>query len=498
MVKRILSGLLAAMLLLALPGCAESIWRTAKSEPAPYGYTAWQVEEDIEYLCAALEESFVYWPMLEESSGLLMEQRFEALRAGAAAATSDKELFLVISSFLKGLQSPHTSYSWGEFDGSYARARGKNGLVDEEDYMQQLAYWETVLQGCAYELPFALALVQGSYVVCQSDADGIAPCDIIETIDGLPVQVFLEENAHPYPMMTAMGEAVAGYRSTPPQLWDTGPRTLAVTLQGGSAVVWADTRPRQAYQQAATSLTVVNQGGKTIACLAIPAMGEEEIQAAIAKLNSSAVRSADALIIDVRGNSGGYHQQVEKLAIQLNGGEALRETGTYFTRQGALPEEMWQWLQETEPPARLVGGGWQCFQRQNQLGTSATAFNGPVYVLCDEMCCSAAEFFLQLVRAGGLATIVGTPTWGGMGSIPAGRRLYLLPNTGLLVQVEYCGYIAADGTVSDYGGTMPDVFVQQSMEDYQAFLQSGQQSLQAGAYDTAFQYCVGQICGEGR
>ena len=84
------------------------------------------------------------------------------------------------------------------------------------------------------------------------------------------------------------------------------------------------------------------------------------------------------------------------------------------------------------------------------------AWRGPVYILMDRNTASSAEMFAALLRDGGVARLVGTPTDGaGCGNI--GEMHFIdLPHAALRVQAPNCVRQRADGS-NEVEGLKPDI-----------------------------------------
>ena len=78
--------------------------------------------------------------------------------------------------------------------------------------------------------------------------------------------------------------------------------------------------------------------------------------------------------------------------------------------------------------------------------------------------CTRSRKLCILCKINRLATLVGTTT-GGDGII-ADPALMLLPNSGIIIRFSSCMGLNPDGTANEEYHTTPDIYVEQSFEDF--------------------------------
>jgi tricorn protease len=137
----------------------------------------------------------------------------------------------------------------------------------------------------------------------------------------------------------------------------------------------------------------------------------------------------DALVVDLRGNSGGHTSQlvIEKLARRVAGWSVPRglEPQTY-------PQD---------------------------------ARRGPVVAVIDEFAGSDGDIVTATVKTLGLGPVVGTRTWGGVVGIDGRHRL--VDGTGITVP-RYAMWLVGHGWAVENHGVDPDVEVVPSPDDFAA------------------------------
>ncbi|MBU1187507.1 MAG: S41 family peptidase [Gammaproteobacteria bacterium] len=171
-------------------------------------------------------------------------------------------------------------------------------------------------------------------------------------------------------------------------------------------------------------------------------------------------QNLSALIIDLRGNTGGSFPSVVALSRylrseSLNAGYFL--TRRWFMQHGDYPDQA-----QRQNIAALQTLDLQAFadmlQRDGALQLELPAHNDPVFngkllILTDGDTGSAAEPFVYLLQQQGV-TIVGEVTDGAMLS---GDRVPV--DDDLLLFLPVADYVAPDGTRLDLVGVQPDVAV---------------------------------------
>jgi carboxyl-terminal processing protease len=154
--------------------------------------------------------------------------------------------------------------------------------------------------------------------------------------------------------------------------------------------------------------------------------GDDAAAQLLAALGTLEQRGARALVLDLRGNGGGYGDEAKKVA------SAFVPSGPIFTtreRGGATTVER-------------AGG--------------KAAFTGRLAVLVDGDTASAAEIVAGALQDDGLATLVGTKTFG-KGVV---QSVFPLPD-GAALKVTTARYFTPKGRNIEGTGLMPDVVVAQ-------------------------------------
>ena len=119
-------------------------------------------------------------------------------------------------------------------------------------------------------------------------------------------------------------------------------------------------------------------------------------------------------------------------------------------------------------------------------------FKGKIYLLVNGEVYSAAESFASFAKATGWATLVGTTT-GGDGII-ADPALMLLPNSGIVVRFSSSMGLNPDGTANEEYHTTPDIYVEQSYQDFLSIIDNNEVPLnKISKYDTVLNHVLNII-----
>ena len=173
---------------------------------------------------------------------------------------------------------------------------------------------------------------------------------------------------------------------------------------------------------------------------------EDKIQAAF-----DAVKTARAIVWDVRGNGGG----LTRVGLDIASGFPGAQAGDISYCQARIPK--------SDPPAfdtfkyatyALAPGG-------------RFAYAGKVAVLIDGLDYSAADYFPLAVKTKTSAILVGAPTAGGFGATSATRDFKGPPSFSVSVDLNRCS-AAADDTPLEGRGVTPHVAAEYDPKDVAA------------------------------
>ena len=180
------------------------------------------------------------------------------------------------------------------------------------------------------------------------------------------------------------------------------------------------------------------------------------------------------LIIDIRGGSGGNNHYYQDLLIKpfLDDTITCHEiVGMKKSFSQALTKELCLYLQDDvstletgvigvkliDAPEGYNKEDWRFFELTRRIIPSGGyGFTGKIIVLTDECCVSAKDNFVFAMQKNKLATIIGQPS-GGMGVKYIGAMPFLLPETGIILRLDFELSMNTQGKPDVVFGNKPDI-----------------------------------------
>lgn len=346
----------------------------------------------------------------------------EELRPKAASAKTSGELRAVLADMLGRLGLSHFAVIPGS-----ANSPGKSGDLGAQP-------------------GFDVRLIEGQLVVTTVEADGrafdagVRPGWIVESIGETPVASLLGGIAGTTPTRIAQVEAwrLAITRLRGP--WNSSLDVTFVDGGGASLKKTIDRRPERGEPVTVGSLPtmfvrVTSEGAQTPAGARVGVIGfnvwmtavDRDFQAAIDRF-----RSADGIVIDLRGNPGGLAAMIMGLS-----GHFMSERltlGVMTTKQAPLP------LKFNANP-RLV----------DATGQRVEPYKGPLAILVDGLTGSASECFSGGMQSLGRARVFGQTSMGQ--ALPA--LFDKLPNGDVLIHA-WGDFVTGTGVRIEGRGVVPD------------------------------------------
>lgn len=395
---------------------------------------------------------------LHEKAGIVEQPRTavavpdaQAAEAAEASRLTTDERMEVLEALWRNLSEIYPALEYKGIDGRAwiepAERRVREAKTDKEFYdilqelMASLADTHTRIishpgQPRLEAPPVMLNRVEGRVAVIRAQADtGLAPGDVITSIDGRPVEACLAEHRKRVCNSTergrvreACGQLLRGAPNTTVTVTALGAdgTTRRVALRRGSS--------REFWREPTISSRPLNDA---VGYIRIARWSDSSIPDTFDRALDT-FRKTKGIIIDVRGNGGGNDQ----LADQVNGRliekpvissiDFWRTAGTDEYRKGI------GWVRPRGP--------W--------------TYKGRVAVLIDEASMSACEHFVSGVEAMGNVLLVGAPTNGAGGGpttvrLPDGTRVAISRALGLRV----------NGVVFEGHGIPPHIFSTPTLDD---------------------------------
>lgn len=190
------------------------------------------------------------------------------------------------------------------------------------------------------------------------------------------------------------------------------------------------------------------------------------------------IKDYKALVIDIRGNSGGTEEYWESLVSLLSDKTYTRKGYILFRTDSDVISEyaknrnvklnnidkLPKNVLKNAP--KEVSQMFTYFEYNEDLvkGESKAPFKGQIYLLVDNRVFSAAESFSIFCKEQKFATIIGSKTKGdGYVYDPV---LFKLNNSGLIVRMSSAMYLTEEGTCNEEEKTTPDILVKNTAIHY--------------------------------
>lgn len=490
-------------LVLILLAAALSIL-VCSCQGAPNELTTEQKVEDFRYLYQVFKDNHPFLGLKARAEGydwLAHEKDFEDL---VRSTRDNMEFAVAMKRIVTLVNNGHTSLLAGSSVANYRRAGGAYADVVKES---KAGYW-TGLVGAQKEpallMPFLAVYSSGQYVVVDADTtlreSGVVPgvavvrvgrVDVHDYVAGFRGQSWLKYDPirgrvylPKLPSPEAESTVEVEFRRDDGTLFQ---RTLTCRSGPGAWNYW---RPPQygwpsGRQWSLAFTDTIQTSTGVVGYIHVRSMDESIIKTCSNFLRSSG--PFEAIVIDIRGNGGGSDAAWMGLTRLISAGPlsgtsyALMKSGDYLgqffsdlplvTRQelvASFPEE----LASNLPPEVQSDAYRDPLRLRYAINASSSCINfeGPVFLLVDDVVFSSAESFALHCKATGWATIVGGFTGGdggGVGPVPL-----VLPNSGLTLRFPPAMAIGATGRADEEEHVIPDVLVEPDIPELLASIEA--------------------------
>lgn len=197
------------------------------------------------------------------------------------------------------------------------------------------------------------------------------------------------------------------------------------------------------------------------------------------------VKDYPFLIIDIRGNGGGYSTYWQEFLLPKIVDKKYETKDYLFIKSGELYKKIFEQMHFNNDvktfldnssfsrdvkdmlkdfDGYLVGGS------TIEPNKDSIHFKGKIYLLVDNGVFSSAEMLASFCKETKLATLVGSRTAGdGIGFDPMQVDL---PNTAFVMRFSNVMGVTESGSINELDQTMPDIIVQESEEDKTGYLEN--------------------------
>lgn len=493
--------------------------------------TTEQKLEDFNYLYKTMAENYPFFEVKKRMLGydwLADKKEFERR---IRETHNDKEFFAEINNIINLVQNAHTHILTGSFydelktiyenpHSGYSPAR--RDILNNEKAIKMEKYWNTRLTSYNNYIPIIFRYVEGKYIVLDGNLEAydIPKGSILTKVDDNNINEYIKS-------LNNKNYLYYDYKRKEQKLdeliiyTEPGQRIELTLDTPNNETIKRDIKEEQfdysiyeKYYETAEedknySLKVLEENN--IAYIRLKSMMTDD------KFSSDAdgaeiydflkkVEKYPYLIVDIRGNGGGSDSYWRTNLVSY----LIEKTTSYETqllfrdsdyikpfiedRYSLYDALMVDKLPKNEKYPSEVYKQFKYFVSLTEtvIPKNPVKFKGKVYLLVDGGVYSAAESFASFAKSTGWATLVGTTT-GGDGII-ADPALLMLPNSGIVVRFSSSMGLNTDGTANEEFHTAPDIYVEQSYEDFLQLVQNDEIPLaEISKYDTVLNYVLNVI-----
>lgn len=299
-------------------------------------------------------------------------------------------------------------------------------------------------------LPFHARPIEGKWMVTSSFIAEVSPGDAITTVDGVPIDRWLE----PSRAIVAQSDARGKDRLVLLQGRAMWPQTVRLGLASGKTVTIDRAAPRGERRPARKPFeveTTVRPDGVVV--IRIPSFDDIKFEAtAIAAVKAHA--GAPLILFDVRGNGGGTTPEtLLRVIMDRPYAGTIVNTPMTIAEQDAHAS-----FSSAAPIRQMIRYG------PDRTQPAADAIKGPMAVLMDGGCGSACEDFVIRFQSGKRGPLMGEPTFGSTGQ----PYFVQWPEWKMSFRISTKREFLPDGRPFEGVGVAPDIAVPQRVSDLTA------------------------------
>lgn len=457
--------------------------------------------EDFRYLFRTLEQNFPYFDVKKRQHGtdwLSMEGEFASR---IAETRSDAEFYAVLDEIVTLIQNGHTNIiepgtMYEEYRRIYSGPTPWSQVYNNCRVREAYAYWDTVVnKSVGMCLPVSFKYLEGEYCAWGNPVDpegvpedsGIPSGSRLREIDGVSVDDYITTLMHTYAIRydrlreKAKVNTLIIRSESPVKLSLETPAGIRmdVVVEPGLPEEYSD----EDYEMPDHLFSAFKFEEEGIAYLKLPSFDQFYVDKDAPGIRAflEEIRDYRSLIIDIRGNGGGSTNYWMNGIVPLLTDKPLSMRCYLLFRDSPYIKPFIKHKFQTgyfqlKDLGRLDAGGYPpdyyfldgrglyseidyIINPHNPVG-----FKGRIYLLVDDYVFSSSESFAAFAKSTGWAALIGTDTGGdgiGFDPIPI-----VLPNSGLIVRFPGEMGLNPDGAVNEEVRTIPDVFVEQTYEDF--------------------------------
>ncbi|MCX7773028.1 MAG: S41 family peptidase, partial [Clostridia bacterium] len=456
---------------------------------------------DFEYLYDTLKESYPYFEVKKRQLGFDWLAHKQEFIDEIKMTRSDREYYMVLNQILMRLQNGHTNIiapgsEYEEYQRLYDGPQPWSQVYHNARVKSCYKYWETIIpDGEPPMIPVVFKYIEGNYYASKNlmkpgrktDELGIPMGAQLLKVDGVPVDDYIKALNKERILKTD----TVRHKAKMTQLVIRTSKAVDLTFQTLSGEQGTKCLkplhlksmggPNQNEPEHLFTTELLEPG--SIAYLKLPSLASFYVEKDRAGLRAflESIKDYKGLIIDIRGNGGGSTEYWMDDIIPLLTDKTLSAKNYILFKKSDyikpfMKQKMFFDYYALKPLKELAfSKDAPGYYLENDNGVyeelsyevkpnNPVGFKGRIYLLVDDYVYSSAEALAVFAKATHWATLVGTRTGGdGIGFDPVPVAL---PNSGLVVRFPSDMGLNPDGTVNEETATQPDVYVEQSYEDF--------------------------------
>lgn len=457
--------------------------------------------EDFKYLFRTLEQNFPYFEVKKRQHGMDWLAREEEFVSMIAGTSSDAEFYEALERILILLQNGHTNIIepgvvYEDYARIYSGSTPWSQIYNDNRVRRAYDYWDTVIaKSDTLCLPVSFKYIEGEYYAWRNPVEpegspedfgipsGSRLCDVgsISVDDYVENLVYSRFLRYDRLRGKAKVNTLIIYSDSPVQLGletPTGDRVDVVVEPG----ILSNTRSVGTGLPEHLFSTFKNEEDG-IAYLKLPSFSTFYVDKDAPGIRTflEEIKDYKSLIIDIRGNGGGSTQYWEKnIVAPLTDKELTAKCYVLFRDSSYLKpflkhKMLYHYLKLKDLNSLSIGDYSPEYYFSDGRGrykeivytvgpNNPVGFKGRIFLLVDDAVYSSSESFAMFAKTTGWATLVGTDTGGdGIGFDPIPL---VLPNSGLVIRFPGEMGLNPDGAVNEEVSTKPDIYVEQTLEDF--------------------------------
>ncbi len=468
--------------------------------------------EDFRYLYKIVDENYPYFQVVQRKTGYDWRKQKKEFEAMITSTKDDMEYYLALNKIVSLMQNGHTHIldpiTYQEFKKVYCDRvevymDDWSSVLKNKMAVEKYPYWYTVLSRkySYYGIPILFRYIEGKYAVIDDgnlrEQNSIEEGDILIKVNGRAIDEYVSSLTDKYYLQY---DEKRKKLNLPTLYLDTeGPAEMELTLMGAAGEYEVKVKSEMGANFYANNngeaiekrenLELIKLEDKKVAYIYVASMDTLNEYSDRMKIYDflCSVKDYPYLIIDIRGNGGGStNYWINNLIKPLIKEEKTIENYVLL-KGGSFSKRLFEgrfgdYYKYTYPIDNLPSNNnypkevYSEFKRfvsfkDTIVPANRVDFNGKIYLLVDGYVYSAAESFAVCVKSMGFATLVGTCTGGDGLSMDPG--LIMLPNSGLIMRFPWQMALNDDGTCNEETHTTPQVYVEQSLQDYLSYRKEG-------------------------